>query len=130
MPARKRRMRRRVRELRPEVVGFEMVVASANNAAVENISEEIPHRSAIKDGRHVDADYFAELATAALGGSRGEEDALGEDRSTSEPPGTSRLEGWGLVAARLGNKGNRARFRDAVFFDRVRRPSARAGSGP
>ena len=111
------RMRRRVRELRPEVVGFEMVVASANNAAVENISEEIPHRSAIKDGRHVDADYFAELATAALGGSRGEEDALGEDRSTSEQPGTSHLEGWGLVAARLGNKGNRARFRDAVFFD-------------
>lgn len=53
------RMRRRARELRPEVAGFEMVVASANNAAGESISEEIPHRSAIKDGRHVDADYFA-----------------------------------------------------------------------
>ncbi|TPE32140.1 hypothetical protein EBO23_08800 [Micrococcus luteus] len=65
------RMRRRARELRPEVVGFEMVVASANNAAVENLSEEIPQRSAIKDGRHVDADYFACLATAAVGGSGG-----------------------------------------------------------
>ena len=84
------RMRRRVRELRPEVVGFEKVVASANNAAVENLSEEIPQRSAIKDGRNVDADYFAELA-AALGGSRGEEDALGEDSLTSEQPGTSGL---------------------------------------
>ena len=83
------RMRRRARELRPEVVGFEMVVASANNAAVENLSEEIPQRSAIKDSRNVDADYFAELA-AALGGSRGEEDALGEDSLTSEQPGTSR----------------------------------------
>ena len=65
------RMRRRARELRPEVAGFEMVVASANNAAGESISEEIPHRSAIKDGRNVDADYFACLATAALGGSGG-----------------------------------------------------------
>ncbi|PAW32359.1 hypothetical protein CIT32_05130 [Micrococcus luteus] len=65
------RMRRRARELRPEVAGLERVVASANNAAVENLSEEIPQRSAIKDGRHVDADYFACLATAAVGGSGG-----------------------------------------------------------
>ena len=65
------RMRRRARELRPEVAGLERVVASANNAAVENLSEEIPQRSAIKDSRNVDADYFACLATAALGGSGG-----------------------------------------------------------
>ena len=84
------RMRRRARELRPEVAGLEKVVASVNNADEENLSEEIPHRSATKDGRHVDADYFAELA-AALGGSRGEEDALGEDSLTSEQPGTSGL---------------------------------------
>lgn len=65
------RMRRRARELRPEVAGLEKVVASVNNADEENLSEEIPHRSATKDGRHVDADYFACLATAALGGSGG-----------------------------------------------------------
>ena len=65
------RMRRRARELRPEVAGLEKVVASVNNADEENLSEEIPHRSAIKDGRNVDADYFACLATAALGGSGG-----------------------------------------------------------
>ena len=59
------------RELRPEVAGLERVVASANNADEENTSAEIPHRSAIKDGRNVDADYFACLATAALGGSGG-----------------------------------------------------------
>ncbi len=65
------RMRRRARELRPEVAGLERVVASANNAAGESISEEIPQRSAIKDSRNVDADYFACLSTAALGGSGG-----------------------------------------------------------
>lgn len=65
------RMRRRARELRPEVAGLEKVVASANNADEENLSEEIPHRSAIKDSRNVDADYFACLSTAALGGSGG-----------------------------------------------------------
>ena len=85
------RMRRRARELRPEVAGLERVVASANNADEENLSEEIPQRSAIKDGRHVDADYFACLSTAALGGSGGEEDALGEDSLTSEQPGASGL---------------------------------------
>ena len=65
------RMRRRARELRPEVAGLERVVASANNAAGENLSEEIPQRSAIKDSRNVDADHFACLATAAVGGSGG-----------------------------------------------------------
>lgn len=65
------RMRRRARELGPEVAGLERVVASANNAAGENLSEEIPQRSAIKDSRNVDADHFACLATAAVGGSGG-----------------------------------------------------------
>ena len=127
------RTRRRVRKLWPEVVGFEMVVAPANNAAVENISEEIPQRSAIKDGRDVDADYFACLATAALGGSRAEEGTLGEDRSTSEQPGTSRLEGRGLIAARSvrsnSTSPDRARIRRTVTPNCSGSASARTGPG-
>ena len=59
------RMRRRARELRPEVAGLEKVVASVNNADEENLSEEIPHRSATKDGRHAVSYTHLTLPTKA-----------------------------------------------------------------
>lgn len=79
---------RTVTPLKPELTGFEMVVASANNGAVENISTEIPARAALDDLWRDDADYFAEQATRLLKGAPA----------------------WGAVAARLGNKKNRMEF--------------------
>lgn len=111
-----------VRQLRPELTGFEMVVASANNAAVENISVEIPAREAIASRWRDDADYFADIASAALAASGVGE----EEEESSEGAGRTgeaeRTEGagrraWGLVAARLGNKRNRGDFRSAFWFD-------------
>lgn len=76
-----------VRELRPELAGFEIVVASSNNNAVENITKELPGMDAIAAGWHAEARYLADQATALLG----------------EPA-------WGMIAAPLGNAEKRSDF--------------------
>jgi hypothetical protein len=84
--------RRTVQRWDPALTGFELVVASANNGAVENVTHDIPGRDAI-DASWQDAaeqvDYFAELASTLLDGDRG---------------------AWGLVAARLGRRQHRVDF--------------------
>lgn len=97
---------RAVRQLRPELTGFEMVVVSANNAAVENVTAEIPAQAAIHSRWHDKADYFADIATEVLA----EVDA--------EKDGDSKVQAWGLIAARLGNKRNRSAFHSAFWFDK------------
>lgn len=103
---------RRVRQLRGDLTGFEMVVTSANNAAVENVSTEIPVRSAIAENWQAEADYFADIATATLSGA-----AQVSDSSSTETDDS--LAAWGLVAARLGNKSNRGAFRSEFWFDKT-----------
>ena len=98
---------RRVRQLRAELTGFEMVVASANNAAVENVTTEIPVLDAIDSRWHGTADYFADIATAVL--------TETDTRNDEEP---SEAVAWGMVAARLGNKRNRSAFQSAFWFDK------------
>ncbi|MFJ4781310.1 DEAD/DEAH box helicase [Streptomyces sp. NPDC088762] len=99
---------RTVTPLRPEFTGFEMVVASANNGAVENISTEIPARAALGKQWREDADYFAEQATCLLKG---------------EPA-------WGAVAARLGSKKNRLEFINRFWHGKYRRTDAGAATPP
>lgn len=96
---------RELPRLRAELTGFEMVVASANNTAVENITVEIPSRGAIDEAWHTRADYFADIATAVLGQNTDPEDP--------------RAGAWGLVAARLGRKKFRSEFRSKFWFDKL-----------
>ncbi|MGL4340455.1 MAG: DEAD/DEAH box helicase [Rhodoglobus sp.] len=97
---------RAVRQLQPQLTGYEMVVVSANNAAVENVTREVPARDAIHRQWHGRADYFADLATEVLNEA--------EARQGGEP----KIEAWGLIAARLGNKRNRNDFYSAFWFDK------------
>ena len=96
-----------VHRLRPDLTGFELVVASSNNGAVENVTLEIPSRGAIDERwreRAEEVDYFPLLAARAMpSGKRG---PLGADSSAA----------WGLTAARLGNRGNRNEFVGAVWW--------------
>ncbi len=87
--------RRRVRGLRPELTGHEILVASANNAAVENITKELPVTDAIGTEWRSDAEYFAAQAAAFF-----------------DAPGKV----WGMVAAPLGNASKRADFRENWFW--------------
>ena len=76
-----------------EFRGFEIVVASNNNGAVENVSLEIPGRAAIDPSWISETDYFPEFATRLIGQSA-----------------------WGLIGARLGNKANRNRFMNQFWY--------------
>ena len=78
--------------------GFEIIVASYNNIAAENISKEIPGRYAID---WADASYHPELATTVR---------------NSDNQSAQKIAAWGLVAACLGKKSNRITFADAFWF--------------
>lgn len=72
------------------LLGFEIVIASTNNAAVENISREIPRLSEIDQS--YDLEYFSEIATYV-----------------------NAEECWGLGSAALGNKTNCSTFFDKFW---------------
>jgi hypothetical protein len=81
-------------ELARSLKGYEMLIASSNNKAVENVSAELPGLNAIAD----DIDgfrYFTSLSDSLL------------DRET-----------WGLIAAVLGNSANRTKFKQRFWWDK------------
>jgi hypothetical protein len=90
------KVRHAVTPLNPALTGLEIVVASSNNGAVENITTQIPGPAGIDD-RWRDAaarlDYFT--ATARLVHGAG---------------------AWAMIAARLGNAANRRAFADKFWW--------------
>jgi len=73
--------------------GFEIVIASANNGAVENVTREIPGVDAIDPAWRDTTDYFSDFGSRLL-----------------DAPA------WAMVAARLGNKANRNEFTNRLWY--------------
>jgi hypothetical protein len=84
-----------ISELDPSLHGYEMLVVSSNNAAVQNLSNELPLRSQLDPSFH-HASYLESVATKTLG--------------------LKEKEAWGLISATLGNVENCRHFVESAFM--------------
>jgi len=105
-----------IRTLAPELTGFEMVVASMNNAAVENISTDLPKRKRLGKGWS-DVQYLQPVAHKVAA-------QVGEKQIAKLAP---RDVPWSMLSCALGNSKNRRRFVQRFFFD-ARAPGKRGGA--
>ena len=87
--------RRTLYRLDPRLRGHGMVVASSNNAAVRNVSAELPLAGMV--AADLALSHFAGTADALLGREGG---------------------CWGLIAAVLGNRKNRSDFVETAWWDK------------
>ncbi|WP_323883499.1 DEAD/DEAH box helicase [Aeromonas caviae] len=106
-----------IKTLRPELTGFEMVVVSSNNAAVENISKELPQIKSLGEAyRH--STYLKpvaqKLAAKHTYYPKGTQGKLG-----IVTPLSHKEDCWGLIAATLGKYKNRHRFGEQVVFKSI-----------
>ncbi|MCB8880990.1 hypothetical protein ACELLULO517_12160 [Acidisoma cellulosilytica] len=89
--------------------GHEIVIASSNNKAVENVSKELPLKEA--NGRHEQMSYFRSISNLIANSKRG--DIFEADENAATNP----VETWGLIAAALGNSRNRGAFQQGFWWN-------------
>ncbi|WP_210484008.1 DEAD/DEAH box helicase [Pantoea ananatis] len=96
-------------KLHASLKGHEIVVASSNNKAVENVSKELPLKEA--NGRHEQIAYFRSISDLIANPKRaGYFEAEGD--IPSDP-----VETWGLIAAALGKSSNRGAFQQSFWWN-------------
>lgn len=89
--------------------GHEIVVASSNNKAVENVSKELPLKEA--NGRHEEISYFRSISDLIANPKRaGYFEA--DDEADTDP-----IETWGLISAALGKGSNRGAFQQGFWWN-------------
>lgn len=116
--------------MNPSLRGFELLVASSNNRAVENVSLELPQTKSVEDGIH----YFPSIAKSLYGHASGAtendegdvwcakdaDDEFPPMGDSAGPADSGELLSWGIVAAALGNSMNRNVFANRFWFDKHR----------
>lgn len=96
-------------ELQDNLKGFEMVVSSSNNAAVQNISEELPQTKSLAKSEWRDENgqpkvrYLQTIAQNIVAFKQGKEKAIYQEIEQDKLP-------WGLISCVLGNSKNRKAF--------------------
>lgn len=88
--------------------GYETLVASSNNKAVENISKELPQKSQVTDELLEELRYFRSIS-----------DALSPNQTNT----------WGLCAATLGNSKNKYKFVNLFWQRRSKDENVRKNNG-
>ena len=101
-----------IKPLIPSLCGYEMVVVSSNNTAVENITKELPQTKALG------AD-FSELSYLKTVAQKVAANVVEEKKQKYMNALPEQDDCWGFIAAALGNSGNRKRFNSKVFFDKA-----------
>lgn len=98
-----------VGNLHPALTGYEMVVASSNNTAVENISKDLPKAGSIFPSNGEEFRYLQPVAHKLAA----------EWVDKSDKPRFRALDDqempWGLIACALGKSKNRKAFRERVL---------------
>jgi hypothetical protein len=97
---------RKIQILNEKLTGFEMLVVSSNNAAVENISKELPLKRKLADKYQANCQYLTSVAAKVF--AKHEYGKIKPLKDEAKP--------WGLLSVALGNTKNRNEFRDRVFF--------------
>jgi hypothetical protein len=97
---------RMIRLLDEKLIGFEMIVVSSNNAAVENISKEFPLKRKISQKYQKNCRYLEPIASKVF--------SLHKNNAVIPLPKEDKP--WGLISVALGNSKNRNQFRDRAFF--------------
>ena len=96
-------------KLHASLKGHEIVVASSNNKAVENVSKELPLKEA--NGRHEQIAYFRSISDLIANPKRTSHFEV-EGHAPSDP-----IETWGLIAAALGKSSNRGAFQQSFWWN-------------
>lgn len=100
-------------KLADSLKGHEIVVASSNNKAVENVSKELPALKAIDSSYTEKLSYFKSISDTLFNTDNSK--TTGDDEIIEDS--SKQLETWGLIAAVLGNSTNRYAFQQAFWWD-------------
>lgn len=114
--------------LDPSLTGFEIIVSSSNNAAVKNVTAELPAIDAIDEQYQDRATYFRAVAESVKAATQKQSEGQEID-STAQSPIQQEIKDlsadiitsstWGLIAGTLGNKSNCDEFCEGFWWDKV-----------